>query len=277
MTLQLVHQVFRHEGGALAKNIPVQIALRDTNNVVKETQTDGFGMVHIYLEEGTYDWLVMGQRVPLDVYPLLQGPIGPSAYDLARENGFTGTLSEWLASLHGVKGDEGDASVVPGPDGLTAYEIAVQNDFQGTETEWLASLEGADSTNPGPAGPSAYQVAVANGFQGTEAEWLASLKVKGDRGPGLIPASAAERQVISHVIPAASPFEFTIPAGQFHQFSVTGGSGIATVINSGTGGFTTFVGGTGTSPMMCPGETIRITWSTTAPTAIRSRILFKEV
>ncbi len=34
--------------------------------------------------------------------------VGKSAYDLAVENGYTGTVSEWLESLKGEKGDAGD-------------------------------------------------------------------------------------------------------------------------------------------------------------------------
>ena len=33
---------------------------------------------------------------------------GKSAYELAKENGYQGSLSEWLASLKGVKGDKGE-------------------------------------------------------------------------------------------------------------------------------------------------------------------------
>ena len=107
---------------------------------------------------------------------------GASAYDLAVANGYTGTLTEWLASLKGGKGDpglEGD----PGPEGPTAYEVAVSDGFAGTKSEWLASLEGTD-------GVSAYQVAVANGYAGTEAEWLASLE-----GPQGEPGTASDADI----------------------------------------------------------------------------------
>ena len=36
------------------------------------------------------------------------GTNGKSAYDIAVENGFVGTESEWLTSLKGDKGDKGD-------------------------------------------------------------------------------------------------------------------------------------------------------------------------
>lgn len=51
------------------------------------------------------------------------GP-GLSAYQIALNNGFVGTVEEWIQSL---KGD-------------SAYDIALDNGFVGTEEEWLKSL-----------------------------------------------------------------------------------------------------------------------------------------
>ena len=73
-----------------------------------------------------------------------------NSYQVAIENGFIGTVTEWLESL---KGD-------------SAYEVAVENGFEGTEEEWLKSL----------CAPSNYQIAIDNGFEGTEEEWLETLK-----------------------------------------------------------------------------------------------------
>lgn len=84
--------------------------------------------------------------------------VGYSAYEVAVQEGFVGTVEEWLESLIGPEGD-------------SAYEVAVANGFVGTEAQWLASLEG----DPGPQGSSAYQVALAEGFVGTVEEWLESL------------------------------------------------------------------------------------------------------
>lgn len=71
-----------------------------------------------------------------------QGPMGPSGesvYDLAVTEGFTGTLTEYLASLQG-------------PQGASAYEVALDDGFMGTSTEWLATLKG-DPGEPGAQGP----------------------------------------------------------------------------------------------------------------------------
>ncbi|MCR6616816.1 hypothetical protein LH636_17220, partial [Bacillus amyloliquefaciens] len=86
---------------------------------------------------------------------------GKSAYDIAVDNGFSGTVEEWLASLKGEKGDTGatgatgvkgatgaagatgvkGATGAAGKDGKSAYELAVQQGFSGTLDEWLASLK----------------------------------------------------------------------------------------------------------------------------------------
>ena len=49
---------------------------------------------------------------------------GLSAYELAVQNGYSGTLQDWIASLSGK----------------SAFEIAKQNGYQGTEKDWSARL-----------------------------------------------------------------------------------------------------------------------------------------
>ena len=60
-----------------------------------------------------------------------------SAYGLAVQQGFNGSLDEWLKSL----------------EAKSAYEIATQNGFMGDEKAWLESLHGAI----GPRGPQGIQ------------------------------------------------------------------------------------------------------------------------
>lgn len=98
------------------------------------------------------------------------GTNGKSAYQIAVDNGFSGSLSQWLDSLIGSKGDNGKDGV-NGTNGASAYELAVQNGFEGTLTEWLASLVSEGGSN----GKSAYDLAVENGYDGTLQQWLASL------------------------------------------------------------------------------------------------------
>lgn len=96
-----------------------------------------------------------------DVGP--QGLPGKSAYVLAQEEGFTGTLAEWLESHIGAAGAAG----------ATAYQHAVDQGFVGSVSEWLETLIGRD----------AYQIAIDQGFVGDIDAWLLSLKgAKGDKG-----------------------------------------------------------------------------------------------
>ena len=93
---------------------------------------------------------------------------GKSAYEIAVENGFEGSVEEWLASLKGADGEDGKDGAdgvngangvdglnggsgengedgLNGEDGKSAYEIALENGFEGTVEEWLASLEGSNA------------------------------------------------------------------------------------------------------------------------------------
>lgn len=123
-----------------------------------------------------------------------KGEDGLSAYDLAKQQGYNGSLTDWLKSLKGDKGQSGangrdGSSGKDGKDGLSAYEIAVKRGFKGTETQWLKSLKGKDGRDgksiqgpSGASGLSAYQIAVRNGFVGSEKDWLKSLKGSGAGG-----------------------------------------------------------------------------------------------
>ena len=62
------------------------------------------------------------------------GKNGLSAYELAVQNGYSGTELEWLASLVGEVGENGKS----------AYELAVEKGYSGTEDQWLESLIGTD-------------------------------------------------------------------------------------------------------------------------------------
>lgn len=98
-----------------------------------------------------------------------RGLNGKSAYEVARDNGFTGSLTEWLQSLKGQKGDrgeqgqrgdrgqKGDQGVqgrqgvqgVAGANGKSAYEIALETGFVGSKEQWIASLKGQKGDDTG--------------------------------------------------------------------------------------------------------------------------------
>lgn len=69
------------------------------------------------------------------------GSNGLSAYQIAVNGGYSGTESQWIASLKGAQG-------------LSAYQIAVNGGYSGTQTQWIASLKG-EKGDPGPVGPIA--------------------------------------------------------------------------------------------------------------------------
>lgn len=59
-----------------------------------------------------------------------------SAYAIAVEHGYKGTVEQWLESLIGPQGDGGK----------DAYTIAVENGFTGTVEQWIASMKGDAAT-----------------------------------------------------------------------------------------------------------------------------------
>lgn len=67
------------------------------------------------------------------------GQQGKSAYQVAVENGYTGTEAEWLASLKGPKGDQGDTLLV---DGEFNPVTDIVNDMTtgGTNKAWSAEM-----------------------------------------------------------------------------------------------------------------------------------------
>lgn len=113
---------------------------------------------------------------------------GDSAYKIALDNGFRGTQQDWLESLKGEPGEQGE----PGKNGVditeggSAYEIALAEGFKGTRKEWLESLKGepgsqGEKGDPGEDGfgvdgASAYEIALENGFVGNIQDFLESLK-----------------------------------------------------------------------------------------------------
>ena len=143
------------------------------------------------------------------------GTNGLSAYQVAVNNGFVGTVNEWLESLKGANGANGAAgtngwtpilAVVPDGDrrviavtswtggtgvapntgyyGASGIVPNINNavDIRGIQgVQGLAGQDGAKGDQGvagvnGADGQSAYQIAVLNGFEGTQEEWLASIK-----------------------------------------------------------------------------------------------------
>ena len=96
-----------------------------------------------------------------------KGTDGKSAYQIAVEQGYQGSESDWLSSLKGDKGDKGEkgntgAKGNPGQDGAegkSAYAIAVEHGYEASEDEWLLSLKGekGDTGERGEKGDTGLQ------------------------------------------------------------------------------------------------------------------------
>ena len=76
-----------------------------------------------------------------------KGTDGKSAYQIAVEQGYQGSESDWLSSLKGDKGEKGNTGAKGNPgqdgaDGKSAYAIAVEHGYENSEDEWLLSLKG---------------------------------------------------------------------------------------------------------------------------------------
>ena len=75
------------------------------------------------------------------------GEKGSSAYQIAVEQGYQGSESDWLSSLKGDKGEKGNTGAKGNPgqdgaDGKSAYAIAVEHGYEDSEEKWLLSLKG---------------------------------------------------------------------------------------------------------------------------------------
>ena len=85
-----------------------------------------------------------------------KGTDGKSAYQIAVEQGYQGSESDWLSSLKGDKGEKGNTGAKgnPGQDGAegkSAYAIAVEHGYEDSEEKWLLSLKG-EKGDPGDRG-----------------------------------------------------------------------------------------------------------------------------
>ena len=108
------------------------------------------------------------------------GEKGSSAYQIAVEQGYQGSESDWLSSLKGDKGEKGNTGAKgnPGQDsaeGKSAYAIAVEHGYENSEDEWLLSLKG-EKGDTGERGEKGEKGAPGDrGLQGVPGE-------KGEKG-----------------------------------------------------------------------------------------------
>lgn len=115
---------------------------------------DGKSAYQIWLDEGNtgsiQDFLSSSRGLP-----------GYSAYEVAVQQNFSGTVDQWLASLRG----------------MSAYEVQVSEGYQGSVTQWLLSLRGPEGPQ-GEDGKSAYQTWLDLDNFGDEQDFIFSIGIR---------------------------------------------------------------------------------------------------
>ncbi len=193
---------------------------------------DGDGSKYL-ANDGTYK--------SIEIVSGSQGADGKSAYQVAQDNGFTGSEAEWFESLKGQDGTDGQDGTngingTNGTDGKSAYQLWLDSGNNGTLQDFLVSLkgekgkdgingqdgvdgkpgakgepglpgkDGSDGIN-GTNGKSAYEIATDNGFTGSEAEWLNSLKgVDGQNGTNGVDGTNGENGKSAYELAVESGF-----------------------------------------------------------------------
>jgi hypothetical protein len=132
MTDILVRETFRYKGGALAKNLSVDITARGSDTVLQTVTTDSLGTVEFYIAPGSYDFKVFGQRREFDAVD----PTGPQGIQgIQGVKGDTGdTGPQGIQGIQGVKGDTGDT----GPQGIQG----VKGDTGDTGSQGIQGVKG---------------------------------------------------------------------------------------------------------------------------------------
>ena len=69
-----------------------------------------------YVSQNSFNSAISNLQSQIDNIQTIPGQDGKSAYQLAQEAGFTGSVTDWLASLKGPKGDQGEVGAT-GPQG----------------------------------------------------------------------------------------------------------------------------------------------------------------
>ena len=133
----------------------------------------------------------------------LKGKDGKSAYQVAVDNGFSGTEQEWLNSLQGTQGPAGKDGI-PGKDGKDGKDGAPGRD----------GVDGKDG-EPGPAGKDGAQG--PEGPQGPEGKQ----GPQGETGP----------QGESYVITEADYEEIAARVGGVSDYNVVNENDINSIIN----------------------------------------------
>ena len=166
-----------------------------------------------------------------------KGTDGKSAYQIAVEQGYQGSESDWLSSLKGDKGNTG-AKGNPGQDGAdgkSAYAIAVEHGYEDSEEKWLLSLKGekGDTGERGEKGDTGLQgergekgETGQQGEQGPKGE----KGDPGDRGLQGVPGEKGEKGDAGVAgKDGFSPIANVVKDGSFITITITDKNGTTTV------------------------------------------------
>lgn len=136
------------------------------------------------------------QKIDEKAESIQNGADGLSAYEIAQNNGFSGTETEWLASLKGDRGETGLQGIQgeKGDKGDTG-----EQGVQGEKGDKGSTGAKGSKGDTGADGKSAYDVWIEQGNSGTETDFLDSLKGekgdKGDTGSASVEIEAIEEQL----------------------------------------------------------------------------------
>ena len=169
-----------------------------------------------------------------------KGTDGKSAYQIAVEQGYQGSESDWLSSLKGDKGEKGNTGAKgnPGQDGAegkSAYAIAVEHGYEDSEDKWLLSLKGekGDAGERGEKGDTGLQgergekgETGQQGEQGPKGE----KGDPGDRGLQGVPGEKGEKGDAGVAgKDGFSPIANVVKDGSFITITITDKNGTTTV------------------------------------------------
>ena len=174
-----------------------------------------------------------------------KGKEGKSAYDIAVENGFEGTVEEWLDSLKGEKGDKGDKGDAgeTGKDGADGKDGVDGTD--GKDGADGADGEKGDKGDQGDKGDTGWTG--ANGKPGKDGVGVKDIKVGyefSDMGVQYLVFTIyytdGTEQVIKTPVQTSEDWEGVEDATEFDIYDVDSLLAFATLVNSGN----TFEGAT---------------------------------
>lgn len=173
--------------GLRATTVPVTLNVRPSGFV-------GDGTEEVPPTPDLYAQLL--QKIDEKAESIQNGVDGLSAYEIAQNNGFEGTQTEWLASLKGDRGETGLQGIQgeKGDKGDTG-----EQGVQGEKGDKGSTGAKGSKGDTGADGKSAYDVWLAQGNSGTETDFLNSLKGekgdKGDTGSASVEIEAIEEQL----------------------------------------------------------------------------------